>query len=90
MNKGGYLAPIATYAIWPNGSAAAAGASIQGAVSSVSLGSTDFLQYIEPLPMDQLLYHDVQAVRAWPEAARDEILAVAQRDVVTVTLTREF
>ena len=53
----------------------------RGAVSTVSLGSTDFLQYIEPLPMDQLLYHDVQAVRAWPEAARDEIIAVAQCDV---------
>ena len=31
--------------------------------------------------MDQLLYHDVQAVRAWPESARNELLAVAQRDV---------
>ena len=50
-------------------------------VSSVSLGSTDLLHYIEPLLMDQLLYHKVQAVRAWPESARDEPLAVAQRDV---------
>ena len=32
------------------------------AVSSVSLGSTDLLYYIEPLPMDQMLYHDVRAV----------------------------
>ena len=31
--------------------------------------------------MDQLLYHEVQAVRAWPESARSELLAVAQRDV---------
>ena len=53
----------------------------RGAVSSISLGSTDLLHYIEPLPMDQLLYHDVQAVRAWPESAHDELLAVAQRDV---------
>ena len=43
------------------------------AVSSVSLGSTDLLYYIEPLPMDQMLYHDVQAVRAWPESAHDEL-----------------
>ena len=52
-----------------------------GAVSGVSLGSTDLLQYIDPLPIDQLLYHEVQAVRAWPECARNELLAVAQRDV---------
>ena len=52
-----------------------------GAVSGISLGSTDLLQYIDPLLMDQLLYHEVQAVRAWPESARDELLAVAQRDV---------
>ena len=51
-----------------------------GAVSSVSLGSTDLLYYVEPLPLDQMLYHDVQAVRAWPDSARDELLAVAQRD----------
>ena len=53
----------------------------RGAVSSVSLGSTDLLQYIEPLPLNQLLYHDVQAVRAWPESARNELIAVGQRDV---------
>ena len=28
-----------------------------------------------------MLYHDVQAVRAWPDSACDELLAVAQRDV---------
>ena len=41
----------------------------------------DLLQYIDPLPMDQLLYHEVQAVRAWPESAHSELLAVAQSDV---------
>ena len=55
-----------------------------GAVSSVSLGSTDLLCYVEPLLMDQMLYHDVQAVRAWPESACDELLAVDQRDVAVV------
>ena len=54
---------------------------IRGAVSSVSLGSTNLLYYVELLPLDKMLYHDVQAVRAWPESARDELLAVAQRDV---------
>ena len=28
-----------------------------------------------------MLYHDVQAVRAWPESARDKLLAVAKCDV---------
>ena len=54
---------------------------LQVPLSRGAVSSTDFLQNIEPLPMDQLLYHDVHAVRAWLEAARDEILAVAQSDV---------
>ena len=33
-----------------------------GGGSGVSLGSTDLLKYIDPLPMDQLLYHEAQAV----------------------------
>ena len=53
----------------------------RGAVSSVYIGSTDLLYYVEPLPLDLMLYHDVQAVRVWPEAAHDELLAVAHRDV---------
>ena len=72
-----------------------------GAVSSVSLGSTDLLKYIDPLPMDQLLYHEVQVVHAWPESARDELLAVVRQCepsgvvlrrlvFVTVTLTKAF
>ena len=39
------------------------------------------VQYIDPLPMDQLLYHEIQAVHAWPESAQNELLAFAQRDV---------
>ena len=53
----------------------------RGAVSSVSLGSTDLLYYVEPLPLDQLLYHDIQTVRTWLDAAHDKLLAVAHRDV---------
>ena len=52
-----------------------------GAVSSVSIASTDLLYYVEPLPLDQFIYHDVQAVRAWPDTAREELLAVARRDI---------
>ena len=29
----------------------------RGAVSSVSLGSTDLLSYVEPLPLDRMFYH---------------------------------
>ena len=53
----------------------------RGAVSSVSITSTDLLYYMEPLPLDQFIYHDVQAVRAWPDAARKELLAVAHQDI---------
>ena len=52
-----------------------------GAVSRVSIGSTDLLYYVEPLLLDQLIYHDTQTVRVWPVAARDKLLAVAHRDV---------
>ena len=34
----------------------------RGVVSGASLDSTDLLKNIDPLPMDQLLYHEVQAV----------------------------
>ena len=53
----------------------------RGAVSSVLIGSTDLLYYVEPLPLDQFIYHDVQAVRTWSDAAREELLAVALRDI---------
>ena len=32
---------------------------------------------VSSLSLDQMLYHDVQAVRAWPQSACDELLAVA-------------
>ena len=51
-----------------------------GAVSSVSLASTDLLYYIEPLPLDQLVCHST--VRSWPTAAREELFAVAHRDMM--------
>ena len=53
----------------------------RGAVSSVPICSTYLLYYVEPLPLDQMLNHDVQAVRDWPEATRNKLLAVAHRDV---------
>ena len=51
------------------------------AVSSISIASTDLLYYVEPLPLDQFIYHDTQIVRTWPETAREELFAVARRDI---------
>ena len=53
----------------------------RGAVSRVSLASTDLLYYVEPLPLDQLVCHSADTVLSWPAAARDELLAVAHRDI---------
>ena len=53
----------------------------RGAVSSVSLASSDLLSYVEPLPLDQLVFHSTDTVRSSPAAARNELLAVAHRDL---------
>ena len=50
----------------------------RGVVSSVSLASSDL---VEPLPLDQLVFHSADTVRSWPAAARDKLLAVAHRDM---------
>ena len=41
----------------------------RGAVSSVSIASTDLLYYVEPLPLDQFINHDTQTISTWPETA---------------------
>ena len=53
----------------------------RGAVAGISLASTDLLLHIKPLPMEQLILHDVTAVCSWPHAARGELFAVARRDI---------
>ena len=53
----------------------------RGAVAGVSLASADLLLHIEPLPMEQLILHDVRTVCSWPHAARGELFAVARRDI---------
>ena len=53
----------------------------RGAVSSVSIASTDLLYYVEPLPLDQFIHHDTQTVNTWPDAARQKLFAVARRDI---------
>ena len=53
----------------------------RGAVSSVSIASTDLLYYVEPLPLDQLVCHSAHTVRSWPTVAREELLAVTHQDM---------
>ena len=53
----------------------------RGSVSSVSLAISDLLSYVEPLPLDQLVSHSADTVRSWPVTARNELLAVAHRDM---------
>ena len=45
------------------------------------VASTDLLSFIDPLPMDRLPLHGAQAVRGWPSSERDQLLAVAHRDL---------
>ena len=53
----------------------------RGAVSNVSLASTDLLSHVEPLPLNQLVCHSTRTVRSWPADRRNELLAVAYRDM---------
>ena len=46
----------------------------------MSLASSDLLNYVEPLPLDQIVFHSADTVWSWPAAAWDELLAVAHRD----------
>ena len=51
------------------------------AVPDLSVASLDLLTFLEPLPMDRLLLHEVHATRGWPSTDWDQILAVAHRDL---------
>ena len=53
----------------------------RGAVSNVSLASTDLLSHVEPLPLNRLICHIAYTVRSWPAARREDLLAVAYRDM---------
>ena len=54
----------------------------RGAVTNTSISSYDLQTFIEPLPLDQLLCYSPSTVHPWPAADREEILAVANRDMV--------
>ena len=53
----------------------------RGAVNFTSIASTDLLTFIDPLPMDNLLGYNSNTVQSWPARDRDQILAVAGRDL---------
>ena len=53
----------------------------RGAVSYTSIASLDLQKCIDPLPLDQLLCYSSSTVHSWPAEDRDQILAVANRDI---------
>ena len=57
----------------------------RGAVSSSSIASLELQTFVEPLPLDQLICHTPGAVQVWPTAAREEVLAIAHRNVADFT-----
>ena len=57
----------------------------RGAVSNISIASTDLLSHVKPLPMDQLIIHDIQAVCSWADNTQSELFAVARRNLTSLT-----
>ena len=53
----------------------------RGAVNFTSIASLDLQTFIDPLPLDQLLCYSSSTVHSWPAEDRDQILAVANRDM---------
>ena len=53
----------------------------RGAVTNTSIASFDLQTFIDPLPLDQLLCYGPSTVHSWPAEDRDQILAVANRDM---------
>ena len=51
------------------------------AVPDLCIASSGLLSVIDPLPMDRLSRHTVAEIHAWPAADRNNLLAVANRDV---------
>ena len=52
----------------------------RGAVNFTSIASLDLQTFID-LPLDQLLCYSADTVQSWPTEDRDQILAVASRDL---------
>ena len=50
-------------------------------MSGMYIASEALLSYLDPLPMDRLILHDAESVRTWHSTDRDQLLAVAHRDL---------
>ena len=50
-------------------------------MSGMSVASMDLISFLDPLPMDRLLLHEVSSIRDWPSIDLDHLLAVAHRDM---------
>ena len=57
----------------------------RGAVSFTSIASLNLQTFIDPLPLDQLLCYSANTVQSWPTEDRDQILAVAGRDLTVAS-----
>ena len=53
----------------------------RGSVNFTSIASLDLQTFIDPLPLDQLICYDAETVQSWPREDREQILAVAGRDL---------
>ena len=53
----------------------------RGSVNFTSIASLDLQTFIDPLPLDQLICYSADTVRSWPTEDREQILAVASRDL---------
>ena len=53
----------------------------RGAVNFTSIASLDLQTFIDPLPLDQLICYSAETVQSWPSEDREQILAVAGRDL---------
>ena len=53
----------------------------RGVVNFTSIASTDLQTFIDPLPLDNLICYGASTVQSWPARDRDQILAVAERDI---------
>ena len=53
----------------------------RGSVNFTSIASLDLQTFIDPLPLDQLICYGAETVQSWPREDREQILAVAGRDL---------
>ena len=53
----------------------------RGAAAGISIASTDLLLHVGPLPMEQLILHNIATGCSWLHGTRGKLFAVARRDI---------